>query len=58
VSAMTDTPQYRCPECDSYSGTFTESDGEVVHSLCGRAGVPAVFIPGTPEYTAIYEGGE
>jgi len=50
--------QFRCPECDTYSGSFTISPGpdylEVVHSLCGRAGSPASFVRGTPEADAAY----
>jgi hypothetical protein len=46
---------YRCPECDTYSGSFTLENGEVIHSMCGRAGSPASFTPGTPEYQAVYD---
>lgn len=58
---MPEEIQYRCPECDTYSGIFTPStdtDGEdvLIHNICGLEAVVAAFIPGTPENTAIYEG--
>jgi hypothetical protein len=41
----------RCPECDTYSGHFTQdSNGEVIHSICGRSGSPASYIRGTTAY--------
>jgi hypothetical protein len=48
-------PEYRCPECDTYSGTFTQDGDEVVHSTCGRAGTVASFTRGTPEFDAVYD---
>lgn len=57
--------EYRCPECDTSSGTFTEckaAEGDevldVIHSYCGRAGTPEVFTPGTPEFERVYQGDE
>src|SRR5215831_13306274 len=48
--------QYRCPECDTYSGTFDLTQpGEIIHDLCGRAGSPASFTRGTPEYDRVYD---
>lgn len=48
---------YRCPECDTYSGTFTPSDdGYMSHSICGREGLVSSFTPGTPEFERVYEG--
>lgn len=47
---------YRCPECDTYSGTFTPSDdGYMSHSICGREGLVSSFTPGTQEYEDAYE---
>jgi hypothetical protein len=55
-SGWVETESYRCPECDTYSGSFTESeDGEIVHSTCGRSGSPASFHRGTAEYAAVYD---
>lgn len=52
-------PGYRCPECDSYSGTFTpQPDMQVLHSTCGRVGFVNSFIRGTQEYEDAYEGNE
>lgn len=50
-------PEYRCPECDTYSGTFTQDDNgwQITHSVCGRSGSPASFTRGTPEYEAVYD---
>src|SRR5215471_6036488 len=48
---------FRCPECDTYSGHFDLTQpGEIVHSICGRAGSPASFIRGTTAYDAAAEG--
>lgn len=57
---MSDAPTYRCPECDTYSGSFTSSslpDGtiEVAHSICGRSGTPASFDRDSAEYAAVYD---
>jgi hypothetical protein len=56
---MSDAPTYRCPECDTYSGTFTSTwnmdECEVTHSTCGRSGSPDSFTRGTPEYDAVYD---
>ena len=53
-----DGPSYRCPECDTYSGTFTptEDGAFLVHGLCGREDVVASFIRGTEEYAAAERG--
>jgi hypothetical protein len=54
---MAEEITYRCPECDTYSGTFTPSENgfQIIHSTCGRAGTPASFTRGTPEYEAVYD---
>jgi hypothetical protein len=46
----------RCPECDTYSGTFTSFDDEVTHSTCGRNGPRAMFTRGSEEYAEVYDG--
>jgi hypothetical protein len=51
---VSDEP-YRCPECDTYSGTFSEEDGYITHNVCGREGVVASFIRGTKEYEEAFE---
>jgi len=48
---------FRCPECDTYSGHFTQdSNGEVIHSICGRSASVASFIRGTTAYDAAADG--
>lgn len=50
---------YRCPECDTYSGSFTvEEDGQMLHSICGREGSVDSFIRGTQEYEDAYNEDE
>jgi hypothetical protein len=52
-------PSYRCPECDTYSGTFIpQPDMQMLHSICGREGSINSFIRGTDEYERAYEGAE
>jgi hypothetical protein len=48
-------PEFRCPECDTYSGHFSQQGDEVCHSTCGRVGSVASFTRGTPEYDAVYD---
>lgn len=50
-------PVLRCPECDTYSGSFTEHDGWVNHSTCGREAPLASFIRGTQEYGDAFNEG-
>jgi hypothetical protein len=52
-------PGYRCPECDTYSGTFIpQPDMQMLHSICGREGSINSFIRGTDEYERAYEGAD
>jgi hypothetical protein len=52
---MAEEITYRCPECDTYSGSFTLDGEEMVHSICGRVGSPASFDRDSAEYAAVYD---
>lgn len=52
-----DVNDLKCPECDSYSGQLIyQGNGEFLHTLCGRVGSRALFTPGTPENSRVYDG--
>jgi ribosomal protein S27E len=46
---------FRCPECDTYSGTFSQEGDLVVHSTCGLERPVAAFHRSSPEFAAIYD---
>jgi hypothetical protein len=56
MTTDTDQPGYRCPECDTYSGSFIpQPDMQMLHETCGREGSINSFIRGTDEYERAYE---